>query len=110
MKRKTTRYPEGRSHLSLRRSPGGSLPHGLLKFSSILAVQLIMPAFTVSCNMLEELFGELETEKSAVSFYRSGDSRIDLAEDMLAMKSLNYVLSFQESFGKNLLSRTIEWF
>lgn len=36
-----------------------------------------MPAFTVSCNMLEELFGELETEKSAVSFYRSCDFRID---------------------------------
>lgn len=61
----------------MRHSPGGSLPHRLLKHSSILAVLLSTSAFTVSCTMLEGLLGIEKTERSAVSFYPTGGCRVD---------------------------------
>lgn len=76
MNEQATRYPEGRKQILTRHSPGGILPHGILIISTTLAMLLTMSAFTVSCSVIESIFGEAEVT-SGISFRKDGDWQVD---------------------------------
>ena len=77
MKQKTTRRPEGRINIFSRHSPGGILPHKLLIFFLLLAVQLTTPAFLVSCSIMEDIFKTDDIRYSPIAFNAGKEIEVD---------------------------------